>query len=88
MVDDYLHELDFGSVTVDGMRGGRNPRPARMIVAQHPTACVTMLERISGASFPADVQRPDSTEAGFTVTEPIRTMSTAEFARFMNPAGS
>ncbi|WP_062431027.1 hypothetical protein [Herbidospora daliensis] len=84
-VDDYLHDLDFGSVTVDGIVGGRNPRPGRIILAQHPKACVTMLERISGASFPVDVQWPDSIEAGFTVVKPMRTMSTDEFARFMGP---
>ncbi|GAA1008334.1 hypothetical protein Aple_070280 [Acrocarpospora pleiomorpha] len=85
-VDAYLHDLDFSPVTVAGMVGGRNPRPGNLTIYQHTNACVTMLERISGATFPADAARPDSLDAGFTIASPLPAMSTAEFAHFMGPA--
>jgi hypothetical protein len=41
--------------------------------------------RIAGAIFPADVERPDSPDAAFTVARPVPDMSDAKFVHFMGP---
>lgn len=77
-VDAYLHELDFSPLTVATQQSGRGSRSDR-----HEYACVTLMERIAGATFSADVERPDSPGVGFTFASPVPAMSDAEFAHFM-----
>ncbi|MBF8186285.1 hypothetical protein ITP53_11105 [Nonomuraea sp. K274] len=48
-------------------------------------ACITMLERIAGATFPEDHQRPAGPHVGFTIARPLPVMSDAEVAHFMGP---
>ncbi|MFD8526566.1 hypothetical protein ACFV0L_04060 [Streptosporangium canum] len=88
-VDAYLHDLDFSPLTVATQQSGRvfvrGARSGRHTIPRHKYACVTLLERIAGATFPADVERPDSPGAGFTVASPVPDMSDAEFAHFMGP---
>ncbi|MEV0593162.1 hypothetical protein [Nonomuraea cavernae] len=88
-VDSYLHDLDFSPLTVAtqqvGRGFGRGSRPGRRTIPRHKYAGVTLMERIAGATFPADVERPDSPIAGFTVASPVPAMSDAEFAHFMGP---
>jgi hypothetical protein len=76
VVDAHLHDLDLSPFTVATQQPGRG---------RHKYACVTLMERIAGATFPADVERPDSPGAGFTIASPLPTMSGAEFAHFMGP---
>ncbi|HEX4814954.1 MAG TPA: hypothetical protein VFV66_19610 [Nonomuraea sp.] len=52
-------------------------------ISQH--ACIAMLERIAGATFPEDHQRPAGPHAGFTIARPLPAMSDAEVAHFMGP---
>ncbi|WP_152990277.1 hypothetical protein [Sphaerimonospora mesophila] len=82
-VDPYLHDLDFSPLTVATQQSGRGSRSGRRTIPRHKYACVTLMERISGATFPADVERPDSPDAGFTIASPLPAMSDAEFAHFM-----
>lgn len=84
-VDAYLHDLDFSPLTVATQQSGRGSRSGRHTIPRHKNACVTLLERIAGANFSADVERPDSPGAGFTVASPLPAMSDAEFAHFMGP---
>ncbi|MEV4381823.1 hypothetical protein [Streptosporangium sp. NPDC049644] len=86
-VDAYLHDLDFSLLTVATQRSGRGSRPGRRIIPRHKYACVTLMERIAGATFPAGVE-PDSPGAGFTIASPLPAMSDAEFAHFMGPPQS
>ncbi|WP_371781762.1 hypothetical protein [Streptosporangium subroseum] len=76
VIDAYLHDLDLSPFTVATQQPGRD---------RHKYACVTLLERIASATFPADVERPESPDAGFTIAGPEPTMSEAEFAHFMGP---
>ncbi|WP_152990458.1 hypothetical protein [Sphaerimonospora mesophila] len=83
--DDRPRNLDFSPLTVATRHSGRGSRPGRRIIPRHKNACATLLERIAGATFPADGGRPDSPGAGFTVAGPVPAMSDAEFAHFMGP---
>ncbi|SFK72077.1 hypothetical protein SAMN05216275_13330 [Streptosporangium canum] len=87
-VDVYLHDLDFTPLQVVTQQSGSSLRPGRHTISRHKYACVTLMERIAGATFPADVERPDSPDAGFTVASPVPAMSDAEFAHFMGPPQS
>ncbi|SDI10004.1 hypothetical protein SAMN05421505_1343 [Sinosporangium album] len=85
VVDAYLHNLDFTPLTVATQHSGRKLRPGWRTIPQHAYACVTLMERIAGATFPADAKSPDSPDAGITIASPLPAMSVAEFARFMGP---
>ncbi|OUC84001.1 hypothetical protein [Streptosporangium minutum] len=84
-VDTYLHDLHFSPLTVATQQSGRSLKPGRRTISRHKYACATLMERIAGATFPADVERPDSPGVGFTVASPVPAMSDAEFAHFMGP---
>lgn len=83
-VDAYLHDLDFSPLPV-ATQQSRSSRLGRRSILRHKNACATLVERIAGAIFSADIERPDSPDAGFTVASPVPAMSDAEFAHFMGP---
>lgn len=86
-VDAYMHDLDFSPLMVETQQPSeRGSGQSRGAVSRHEDACITMLERIASAVFPADHQRPDGPHVGFTIARPLPAMSAAEFAHFMGPA--
>jgi hypothetical protein len=61
-------------------------KQGKQLILRHKYIGVTLMERIAGAAFPADVERPDSPDAGITIASPLPDMGAAASMRSMMSA--